>query len=57
MIQPVLGIRMTWLKIGVDKSIELVDQSDLILAIFDMSRDFDEEDEKILDLIKGKTPL
>ncbi len=44
-------------KIGVDKSIELVDQSDLILAIFDMSRDFDEEDEKILDLIKGKNAI
>lgn len=44
-------------RIGVDKSIELVDQSDLILAIFDMSRDFDEEDEKILDLIKGKNAI
>ncbi|MBP2015392.1 tRNA uridine-5-carboxymethylaminomethyl(34) synthesis GTPase MnmE [Anaerococcus degeneri] len=44
-------------KIGVDKSIELVDQSDLILAIFDISRDFDEEDEKILDLIKGKNAI
>lgn len=44
-------------KIGVDKSIELVDQSDLILAIFDMSRDFDEEDKKILDLIKGKNAI
>lgn len=44
-------------KIGVDKSIELVDQSDLILAIFDMSRDFDEEDEKILNLIKGKNAI
>lgn len=44
-------------KIGVDKSIELVDQSDLILAIFDMSRDFDEEDEKILDLIKAKNAI
>lgn len=44
-------------KIGVDKSVELVDQSDLILAIFDMSRDFDEEDEKILDLIKGKNAI
>ena len=44
-------------KIGVDKSIELVDESDLILAIFDMSRDFDEEDKKILDLIKGKNAI
>ncbi len=44
-------------KIGVDKSIELIDESDLILAIFDMSRDFDEEDIKILDLIRGKNAL
>lgn len=44
-------------KIGVDKSIELIDESDLILAIFDISRDFDEEDKKILDLIRGKNAL
>ena len=44
-------------KIGVDKSIELVDQSDLIIAIFDTSRDFDEEDEKILSLIEGKNAI
>ena len=44
-------------KIGVDKSIELINESDLILAIFDMSRDFDEEDKKILDLIMGKNAL
>lgn len=44
-------------KIGVDKSIELVNESDLILAIFDMSRDFDDEDKKILDLIKGKNAI
>ena len=44
-------------KIGVDKSIELVDKSDLILAIFDLSRDFDEEDQKILDLIKDKNAI
>lgn len=44
-------------KIGVDKSIELIDESDLILAIFDMSRDFDEEDKKILNLIKDKNAI
>ena len=44
-------------KIGVDKSIELVDKSDLIIAIFDTSRDFDEEDEKILSLINGKNAI
>ena len=44
-------------KIGVDKSIELVDKSDLIISIFDTSRDFDEEDEKILSLINGKNAI
>lgn len=44
-------------KIGVDKSIELVNESDLILAIFDTSRDFDDEDKKILDLIKDKNAI
>ena len=44
-------------KIGVDKSIELSKESDLILAIFDTSRAFDHEDEKILELIKGKNAI
>ena len=44
-------------KIGVDKSIELIKESDLILAIFDLSRDFDKEDKKILDLIKGENAI
>ena len=44
-------------KIGVDKSIELIDESDLIIAIFDTSRTFDREDEKILDLIKGRNAI
>ena len=44
-------------KIGVDKSIELSQNSDLILAIFDRSREFDQEDQKILDLIKDKNAL
>ena len=44
-------------KIGVDKSIELIKESDLILAIFDLSRDFDQEDEKILDLIKDENAI
>ena len=44
-------------KIGVDKSIELVDQSDLIIAIFDSSRDFDHEDEKIISLIEEKNAI
>ena len=44
-------------KIGVDKSIELIDQSDLIIAIFDSSRDFDQEDKKIMELIEGKNAI
>lgn len=44
-------------KIGVDKSIELIENSDLVIAIFDSSRDFDKEDEKILDLIQGKNAI
>ena len=44
-------------KIGVDKSIELSQASDLIIAIFDASREFDHEDEKILDLIKEKNTI
>lgn len=44
-------------KIGVDKSIELIENSDLVIAIFDSSRSFDREDEKILDLIQGKNAI
>ena len=44
-------------KIGVDKSIELSKSSDLIIAIFDTSREFDREDQKILDLIEGKNSI
>lgn len=44
-------------KIGVDKSIELSKSSDLIIAIFDRSREFDTEDKKILELIKGKNAI
>lgn len=44
-------------KIGVDKSIELSKSSDLIIAIFDRSREFDSEDQKILELIKGKNAI
>ena len=44
-------------KIGVDKSIELSKTSDLIIALFDTSRDFDNEDKKILDLIEDKNAI
>ena len=44
-------------KIGVDKSIELSRSSDLILALFDTSRELDDEDKRILDLIEGKNAI
>jgi len=44
-------------KIGVDKSIELSKASDLIIALFDTSRKFDNEDKKILELIKDKNAI
>ena len=44
-------------KIGVDKSIEISKSSDLIIALFDTSREFDKEDQKILDLIEGKNSI
>ena len=44
-------------KIGVEKSMELAKSSDLIIGIFDKSRDFDKEDRKILNLLKGKNAI
>lgn len=44
-------------QIGVDKSIELSQSSDLIIALFDTSRVLDDEDKKILDLIEGKNAI
>ena len=44
-------------KIGVDRSIEISKNSDLIIALFDLSRDFDDEDKKILDLIKDRRSI
>ena len=44
-------------KIGVNKAISLAEDSDLIIAIFDNTRDLEEEDERILDLIKDKKAI
>ena len=44
-------------KIGVNKAIEIAKNSDIVIAIFDVSREFNEEDEKILDLLKEKTAI
>ena len=44
-------------KIGVDKAKESTAFADLIIAIFDVSRDLSQEDIKIIELIKGKKSL
>jgi len=38
-------------KIGVARSLESVKEADVIIAMFDMSRSFDEEDQKIVELL------
>lgn len=44
-------------KIGVERSIELVEQADLIIGVFDSSIELNEEDEKIIELMEGKTSI
>lgn len=44
-------------KIGVDKSIKIAQDSDLIIAIFDSNKKLTEEDLKILELIKTKKSI
>ncbi|MEA2050436.1 MAG: tRNA uridine-5-carboxymethylaminomethyl(34) synthesis GTPase MnmE [Campylobacterota bacterium] len=39
-------------KIGIEKSIQAVEESDIVVALFDKSRKFDNEDEKILSILK-----
>ncbi|MDD3060692.1 MAG: tRNA uridine-5-carboxymethylaminomethyl(34) synthesis GTPase MnmE, partial [Sulfurimonas sp.] len=45
-------------RIGIERSLEAIDQADIVIALFDASRERDSEDEKILSLIeenaKGK---
>ncbi|WP_242866823.1 tRNA uridine-5-carboxymethylaminomethyl(34) synthesis GTPase MnmE [Abyssisolibacter fermentans] len=41
-------------KIGVDKAKELINSADLIIAVFDKSRELTKEDYDIIDLIKDK---
>ncbi len=38
-------------KIGIERSMSSVEDADIIIALFDGSRPFDEEDEKILDIV------
>jgi len=44
-------------KIGVEKSKKLVNDADLVIAIFDISRNFDDDDRKIMSLIKDKKAI
>ena len=44
-------------KIGVDKAIKLSSEADLIIAIFDGSKELENEDYKILNLIKNKKSI
>ena len=44
-------------KIGIQKSIEEANDADLIIAIFDSSKELDEEDYEILKLIKNKKSI
>jgi tRNA modification GTPase len=39
-------------RIGIERSIEAIEQSDIVIALFDNARLFDEEDEKIVSLIE-----
>lgn len=38
-------------RIGIERSLEAIEQSDIVIALFDSSREFDSEDEQILNLI------
>lgn len=44
-------------KIGVNKAIEIAKKSDIVIAIFDITKEFNEEDLKILDLVKQKNAI
>lgn len=44
-------------RIGVERSINNISNAELIIALFDDSRTFDDQDQKILDLIEGKKTI
>lgn len=44
-------------KIGVKKAIEIANKSDLIIAIFDITREINDEDENILKILKNKNSI
>src|SRR5574344_810310 len=43
--------------IGVEKSRKIAEEADLIIAIFDVSKDFDQEDKEIMELIKNRKSI
>ncbi len=44
-------------KIGVEKAMDIAKRSDIIIAIFDSSKNLNEEDKKILELLKDKNAI
>ena len=44
-------------KIGVEKASQIARDSDIVIAIFDITRDFNEEDERILEIIKDRNAI
>lgn len=43
--------------IGVEKSRKIAEEADLIIAIFDVSKEFDQEDKEIMELIKNRKSI
>ncbi|MBR3697068.1 MAG: tRNA uridine-5-carboxymethylaminomethyl(34) synthesis GTPase MnmE [Clostridia bacterium] len=44
-------------KIGIEKASQITKESDIIIAIFDITRNFNEEDDTIIELIKDKNSI
>lgn len=44
-------------KIGVEKSVELAQKSDIVIAIFDINRELNDEDKKIVELLNNKNAI
>lgn len=44
-------------RIGVDKSLDFAENADLIIAIFDLSKELDEEDKTVLNILKDKKSI
>jgi tRNA modification GTPase len=44
-------------QIGVDKAIKIAEDSDIVIAIFDITKDLNNDDKKILELIKNKNSI